>query len=226
MARQPQFISSLSWIIFWSKGPAGVHPFSFGPVCLGNVEDAAASWDPHVILYELWTLKVSFFLDFFSPSDFWLFPFSFVPLPPWVPYVILYVQKTFFSWSFIPPNFGLLSFSFDLKPHLKRWDRCCKMGPTCHPLCKIKVSFLGLFFTLWFLAISFFFRSPAAWKRWGCCCLMAPTCHPLWTIKVSFLRFFSPSAFWLFPFHLIPCRLGNVEDAAASWDPHVILYVQ
>jgi hypothetical protein len=25
---------------------------------------------------------------------------------------------------------------------------------------------------------------------------------------------------------LIPCRLGNVEDAAASWDPHVILYVQ
>jgi hypothetical protein len=65
--------------------------------------------------------KSFFFLGFFfHPSDFWLFPFSFVPLPPWDPYVILYVQKTFFSWSFIPPNFGLLSFSFDLKPHLKR----------------------------------------------------------------------------------------------------------
>jgi hypothetical protein len=25
---------------------------------------------------------------------------------------------------------------------------------------------------------------------------------------------------------LISCRLGNVEVAAASWDPHVILYVQ
>jgi hypothetical protein len=25
---------------------------------------------------------------------------------------------------------------------------------------------------------------------------------------------------------LVLCRLGNVETAAAKWDPHVILYVQ
>jgi hypothetical protein len=38
--------------------------------------------------------------------------------------------------------------------------------------------------------------------------------------------FFDPLISGYFLFLLIPCRLGNVETAAAKWDPHVILYVQ
>src|SRR5215207_7497290 len=38
--------------------------------------------------------------------------------------------------------------------------------------------------------------------------------------------FFDPLISGYFLFLLIPCLLGNVETAAAKWDPHVILYVQ
>ena len=41
-----------------------------------------------------------------------------------------------------------------------------------------------------------------------------------------FSDFFDPVISSYFLFLLIPCHLGNVETAAANWDPHVILYVQ
>jgi hypothetical protein len=43
-----------------------------------------------------------------------------------------------------------LPFSFDLMPRLKRWGTCRLMGPACHPLCTIKVHFLGFFHPLIF----------------------------------------------------------------------------
>ena len=45
--------------------------------------------------------------------------------------------------------------------------------------------------------------------------------------QISFFswNFFDPLISGYFLFLLIPCRLGNVETAAAKWDPHVILYV-
>jgi hypothetical protein len=46
----------------------------------------------------------------------------------------------------------------------KRWDRCCKMGPACHPLCTIKVSFLGLFSGPDIWSLAFFFRSHATFE--------------------------------------------------------------
>ena len=41
-----------------------------------------------------------------------------------------------------------------------------------------------------------------------------------------FLDFFHPLISGYFIFLLVLCRLGNIETAAAKWDPHVILYVQ
>ena len=97
-------------------------------------------------------------------------------------------------------------FSLDPLPPWNRWGWCCLMGPACHPLRTVNVSF-WILFTKWFLAY-ILFRSPAAFKtlrtllahgshmsasmnnkRWGCCCLMGPACHPLRTINVYFLGF-------------------------------------
>src|SRR5215211_4483955 len=36
------------------------------------------------------------------------------------------------------------------------------MGPACHPLCTIKLSFLGFFLAPHIWSLAFFFRSPAA----------------------------------------------------------------
>jgi hypothetical protein len=115
-------------------------------------------------------------------------------------------DKAFLSWSFFwPPNFWLLSFSFDLKPHLKRWDHCRTMGPACHPLCTIKFLFLDYFWLLIFGHLPFSFDLMPRLKRWGTCWLMGPACHPLCTTKVYFLGvFFSLSDFWLFPFSFDP----------------------
>jgi hypothetical protein len=56
---------------------------------------------------------------------------------------------------------------------------------------------------------------------------MGPACHPLCTINFLFLEFiFDPLISAYFLFLLVLCRLGNVETAAAWWDPHVILYAQ
>jgi hypothetical protein len=38
--------------------------------------------------------------------------------------------------------------------------------------------------------------------------------------------YFLPLIFGYLLFLLIPCRIGNVEDATVKWDPHVILLVQ
>ena len=53
-------------------------------------------------------------------------------------------NKSFLSWSyFLPLISGYLPFSFDLLPPLKRWGRYWQVGPTCHPLWTIKLSFDG-----------------------------------------------------------------------------------
>ena len=117
--------SFYSWI-FFDPLISGYFLFLLIPCRLGNVETAAAKWDPHVILYE---------------------------------------QSTFFSWSFFwHLIFGHLPFSFDLMPRLKRWGTCWLMGPACHPLCAIKVSFVGFFFTLWFLACLFLLIPCPLWN--------------------------------------------------------------
>ena len=113
-------------------------------------------------------------------------------------------------------------FSFDPLPPWNRWGCCCLMGPACHPLRTVNVSFLGFCLPNDFLAY-FFFRSPAAVKtlrtllahgshmsasmnnkRWGCCCLVGPACHPLRTKMFLFLDFL-PTDFWfIFSFHPLP----------------------
>ena len=58
-------------------------------------------------------------------------------------------NKSFLSWSyFLPLISGYLPFSFDLMPPLKWWERCWQVGPTCHPLWTIKLSFDGFILNL------------------------------------------------------------------------------
>ena len=146
---------------------------------------------------------------FWPLINFWLFPL-------------------FFFWS--PAALELLRmllphFSFGPVPPWKRWDRCYKMGPACHPLCTIKFLFLDYFWLLILCHLPFSFDLMPTLKRWGCCCLMGPACHPLRTINVFFSCIFLPTDFWLFLFS-IPCRLWNVDSAAGSWVPDVSLPVQ
>ena len=86
-------------------------------------------------------------------------------------------------------------FSFDPLPPWNRWGCCCLMGPACHPLRTVNVSFLWFCWPNDFWLIFSFDLLPPL-KRWGRCWLTGPTCQPL-TL--------------------------NAEDAAASWVPHVIL---
>jgi hypothetical protein len=109
-------------------------------------------------------------------------------------------------------------FSFDPLRPLKRWGRCWQVGPTCHPLWRIKVSFLDLFLTPNFWLFAFFFWSLPTSKWWGCSWQIGPTCQPLWTINVSFVGFI------FYPYFRATCLfLWNVEDATVSWVPHGIL---
>src|SRR5215213_3736392 len=99
------------------------------------------------------------------------------------------------------------------------------MGPACHPLCTIKLSFLGFFLHLiWSLA--FFFRSPAA----------SQTVIPLLLngTRMSSSMYYKTFFSWIIfgtsylvtcLFLSFPCRLSNGDTADAKWDPHVILYV-
>ena len=94
---------------------------------------------------------------------------------------------------FLPPIFWLLSFSFDLKPHLKRWDSMsssmynksliswiffhplifgyflfllfpCRLGTRMSSSMYNKVSFLGLFLAPDIWSLPFFFRSHATFE--------------------------------------------------------------
>src|SRR5215218_1729603 len=100
------------------------------------------------------------------------------------------------------------------------------MGPPCHPLCIIKLSFLGFFLAHHIWSLAFFFRSPAA----------SQTVIPLLLngTRMSSSMYYKTFFFWVFfgtsysvtcLFLSIPCRLSNGDTAAAKWDPHVILYV-
>jgi hypothetical protein len=95
--------------------------------------------------------------------------------------------------------FGHLPFSFDLMPSLKRSDRCYNMGPICHPLCTLKVSFLGLFFAPDIWSLSFFFRSHAASETWSKVLAHGTRMSSSMYNKVSFLGFFPPD-FWSLAF--------------------------
>ena len=103
-------------------------------------------------------------------------------------------NKSFLWWIYFEP---LINFWIFPLPPWNRWGCCCLMGPACHPLRTVNVSFLGFCWPNDFWLIFSFDLLPPL-KRWGRCWLMGPTCQPLWTI--------------------------NAEDAAASWVPHVILF--
>src|SRR5215213_2188713 len=100
------------------------------------------------------------------------------------------------------------------------------MGPACHPLCTIKLSFLGFFLAPHISSLDFFFRSPAA----------SQTVIPLLLngTRMSSSMYYKTFFSWIFfgssylgtcLFLSIPCCLSNSDTAAAKWDPHVILYV-
>ena len=83
-------------------------------------------------------------------------------------------------------------------------------------------------FNLLFLApdiwpLAFFFRSHATFETLRNLLAHGTRMSSSMYYKSSFSWFFSPPDFWLFPFLLIPCRLGIVDDDAASCAPHVIL---
>jgi hypothetical protein len=90
-----------------------------------------------------------------------------------------------------------------------------------------KVSFLRLFFATDVLALAFFFRSHAAFETLRPL-LQNGTCMPSCMYNKSFFSWiiFYSLIFGYFLFLSMPCCLGNVEDAAALWVPHVILYEQ
>src|SRR5215217_494136 len=102
------------------------------------------------------------------------------------------------------------------------------MGPACHPLCTIKLSFLGFFLAPDIWSLAFFLSRPPAASQTVIPLLLNGTRMSSSMNQNSFYSwiFFDPLISGYFLFLLIPCRLGNVETAAAKWDPHVILYVQ
>src|SRR5215204_3869566 len=100
------------------------------------------------------------------------------------------------------------------------------MGPACHPLCTIKLSFPGLFLAPQIWSLAFFFRSPAA----------SQTVIPLLLTgtRMSSSMYYKTFFSWIIfgtsnlvtcLFLSIPSRLSNGDTAAANWDPHVILFV-
>src|SRR5215217_2243411 len=101
------------------------------------------------------------------------------------------------------------------------------MGPACHPLCAINFLFLEFFLAPQIWSLAFFFPSPAA-SQTVIPLLLTGTRMSSSMNQNSFYSwiFFDPLISGYFLFLLIPCCLGNVETAAAKWDPHVILYVQ
>ena len=111
--------------------------------------------------------------------------------------------EIFLFMDFLTPWFLATSFFFWSCAAWKLWDRYCKMGPTCHPLCTIKVSFRGLFLTPDIWSLAFFLSIP---------CKMGPACRPLFTKKVSFLGVIFYPNLWLLPFFypLPPLKLWGL----------------
>src|SRR5215213_5656322 len=101
------------------------------------------------------------------------------------------------------------------------------MGPACHPLCTITLSFLRFFLTPHIWSLDFFFRSPAASQTVRPLLLNGARMSSSMYYKTFFSRiFFGTSHLVTCLFLSIPCSLSNGDTAAAKWDPHVILYVQ
>src|SRR5215217_6353684 len=100
------------------------------------------------------------------------------------------------------------------------------MGPACHPLCTIKLSFPGLFLAPQIWSLAFFFRSPAASQTVIPLLLTGTRMSSSMYYKTffSWIIFGTSNLVTCF-FFSIPCRLSNGDTAAANWDPHVILYV-
>jgi hypothetical protein len=107
--------------------------------------------------------------------------------------------KIFLFLDFLTPWFLATSFLFGHVSPWKRWDYCCEIGPACHPLCTIKVSFPGLFLAPDISHLPFSFDLMPTLKCWDRCCKMGPACHPLCTIK-NFLGLFLAPDIWSLAF--------------------------
>ena len=133
--------------------------------------------------------------------------------------------EIFLLGFFSPPDFWLLHFSFGPVPPWKRWDRCCKMGPACHPLCTIKFLFLDYFWLLIF--DHFLFLSIPGSLSNGDTAAAKWDPHVILYVQSSFFSWIIFGSWYLVTclFLSISCHVWNVEEPAGSWDPHVILYV-
>ena len=138
-----------SWI-FFDPLISGYFLFLLISSRIWNVGTAAAKWDPHVILYvnKVSFLGLSWAPDILSLAFFFRYHAAFETLSKLLANGSRMSSstnyKSFLSWSYFWPLISsYLPFSFDLLPTLKRWGRCWQVGPTCHPLWTIKVSFDG-----------------------------------------------------------------------------------
>src|SRR5215203_758355 len=74
------------------------------------------------------------------------------------------------------------------------------MGPACHPLCTIKLSFLGFFLAPHIWSLAFFFRSPAASQTLIQLLLNGTRMASSMYIQVSFLGLFLALDIWSLAF--------------------------
>ena len=101
------------------------------------------------------------------------------------------------------------------------------MGPACHPLCTIKLSFLELFLAPHIFSLAFFFRSHATFETLRNLLAHGTRMSSSMCYKSLFSWvFFHPLIFGYFFFLSISCHVWNVDDAAGSWVPDVSLPVQ
>src|SRR5215217_5617544 len=92
------------------------------------------------------------------------------------------------------------------------------MGPACHPLCTIKLSFLELFLAPHIWSLAFFFRSHATFETLRNLLAHGTRMSSSMCYKSLFsLNFFSPSDFWLFPFSFE--RRQGIERKRQWWGP-------
>ena len=83
------------------------------------------------------------------------------------------------------------------------------MGPACHPLCTIKLSFLGFFLAPDIWSLAFFFRSHGAFETLTKLLAHGSRMSSSTTIKVFFLELFLAPDIWSLAFFLaIPCKMG------------------
>ena len=141
-----------SWI-FFDPLISGYFLFLLISSRIWNVGTAAAKWDPHVILYvnKVSFLGLSLAPDILSLAFFFRSHATFETLRNLLTHgtrmTSSMYNKSLISWIFFTLWFLAISFYFWSPAALESWGCCCIMGPACHPLWRINVSFLGVFFT-------------------------------------------------------------------------------